>query len=352
MDGRTVINHQSHNESRDASSVILAFAVSFLKFASIIIIAVLCSNPIVEAGHWHSPSQIVCSECHTMHYSKYGDVPIEWGQSGPYPILLKDTANALCLMCHEGNSSTIPDVMTDLSPDYTGAGGFFNNDNGIPSDMAHNLGVVPPGEMPPGGSPNLSLSCSSCHNPHGSGNYRNLLLNPPGAGNADVSVVAVQGNIADGDGDGNTPGDVYDPSNIDYVRNTSHVNGMSEWCNDCHNDYHGQYSGETGTGPPDPWIRHPQDVTIFGGAHTNYDHWSDTVTVDAIPAEERVEVQISFTHDGQFYVPGAGELPPNRESDEVFCLSCHKAHGSANRDSLIYADGNAMLSTCQQCHYQ
>ena len=42
---------------------------------------------------------------------------------------------------------------------------------------------------------------------------------------------------------------------------------------------------------------------------------------------------------------------PSRD-DRVFCLSCHKAHGSPHESALIYADSPDMLATCQQCHNQ
>jgi predicted CXXCH cytochrome family protein len=38
--------------------------------------------------------------------------------------------------------------------------------------------------------------------------------------------------------------------------------------------------------------------------------------------------------------------------DQVNCISCHKAHGSANTKALIYADAATLDSTCQECHDQ
>ena len=41
------------------------------------------------------------------------------------------------------------------------------------------------------------------------------------------------------------------------------------------------------------------------------------------------------------------------ETDEVFCGSCHKPHGSEYEQSLrwpYYEGGNAFLAGCQQCH--
>ncbi len=55
-------------------------------------------------------------------------------------------------------------------------------------------------------------------------------------------------------------------------------------------------------------------------------------------------------------VPGSAGGSDN----EVFCGSCHKAHGSTNRKGLIFddeatptpEDGTQQRHTCQQCHDQ
>lgn len=258
-----------------------------------------------------------------MHYSEGGALPIRAEAGGPFSqLLLADTNNLLCLSCHDGADIDAPDVLYPVTYTSDPAGGYFANSGGIASDSAHNLGM-PYGETPSGSMDSLILSCISCHNPHGNSNYRNLLFNPTGSGNsADVNVIVYQTLSADGPG-GNSPAEVYAPSNILYRI------GMSDWCNDCHTDFH----GTSETGSPEPWFRHPQDVTIYGRNYADYNHWSGTIA-------NRVEVESPY----DMIVPSA--------DDEVFCLSCHKAHGSANEANLIYADGGGMLSTCQQCHNQ
>jgi predicted CXXCH cytochrome family protein len=55
-------------------------------------------------------------------------------------------------------------------------------------------------------------------------------------------------------------------------------------------------------------------------------------------------------------IPGTGGTSDN----QVFCGSCHKAHGSSHRAGLIFddettaipEDGTSLVQTCQQCHYQ
>ena len=252
-----------------------------------------------------------------MHYSESGMIPIEAETGGPFPqMLLASTTNNLCLACHDGTDTDAPDV---IDPSYPAAGGYFD-DPGDSSDNAHNLGLSFE-EVPPGGDDSLILSCASCHNPHGTSNHRNLLSNPAGGGNsADVDVIVSQTESADGPG-GNSPDEVYVPSNIVYR------SGMADWCNDCHPDFHG--ASETGT--PEPWSRHPQDVTINGQSYADYAHWDGSIS-DRIAVESPDDTM----------VPSA--------DDQVFCLSCHKAHGSADKSSLVYADGDRMLSSCQQCH--
>lgn len=292
-------------------------------FTIIIMVIILFYALSTKAGTWHQSNQLICSDCHTMHYSEGGMIPERAKPGGPFSkLLLANTVNALCLSCHDGTDTDAPDVVAPVTYISDPAGGYFANSGGIASNKAHNLGMVS-GEVPPGGTDSMILNCSSCHDPHGSSNYRNLLPNPKGkVSSANISVVASQIKTADGPG-GNSPSEVFAPSNITYR------SGMSEWCKDCHTDYH----GATETGSPEPWFRHPQDLMINGKTHADYSHWSGTIS-------NRIKVQS----------PNDTNVPST--DDQVFCLSCHKAHGSSKKNSLIYANGNSMLSTCQQCHNQ
>jgi predicted CXXCH cytochrome family protein len=164
----------------------------------------------------------------------------------------------------------------------------------------------------------MTLTSVTCHDPHGSASYRNLRADPSG-GAGSFPVTAAQTVLPDG----SNPAQVYIPSNVFPKA------GMSAWCGACHGQFHGRTSSEEGTGSP--WFRHPQDQTISSAPHADYGFWSGTVA-------NRVPVQS----------PSDNTVPSN--DDQVFCLSCHRAHGSANRSALIFADGATPGSTCQQCH--
>ncbi|HBO70249.1 MAG TPA: hypothetical protein DD658_09030 [Deltaproteobacteria bacterium] len=277
---------------------------------------------VLHSGDWHTADQLACSDCHTMHNSQNG-LPMRYdGQGFPAQGLLRHaTALSLCLFCHDGTNPSAPDVIVPVTYVASPAGGFFANSGGTPSGISHNL-AMPSAEVPPGGTDALILTCNTCHDPHGNGNYRNLRPNPGGSGNSsDVMVVVDQAVKANG----SNAAQVYVPSNLVYR------SGMSQWCNACHTNFHGITAGEEGI--RSPWFRHPQDQALSAARNVDYAFWRGTVP-------NRVPVQNSTDN----VVPSG--------DDQVFCLSCHKAHGSANKAAVIFADGATLNSTCQQCHNQ
>lgn len=275
------------------------------------------------AGDWHQSATSICSDCHTIHNSADG-LPMRYdGSSIPVRRLLRaEDEIQLCLACHDGSNADAPDVVAPVTYLADPAGGWFaENPVGTANPNGHDL--LPASSLPaPGGPDSLVLTCTSCHTPHGNTNYRNLLDEPPGSANGGPAPVTVGQQVLPS---GTNPAAVYAPSNLKYK------SGMSAWCNDCHGDFHGRTANEEGTA--EPWLRHPQSEPLSGAYGADYAHWSGTI-------DNRVPVE----------TPSDDAIPST--DDRVFCLSCHKAHGSAHEDGLIYADGSARLSTCQQCHNQ
>ena len=269
--------------------------------------AILCA-PAVRAGDWHYGGHVDCSDCHTQHNSENGQPARTDSVMTPAPILLKrGTPLELCLSCHDGSNPAAPDVVSPVSYVSESAAGAFPNSGGIPTNIAHHLNNPTP-EVPPGGSQPMVLVCTTCHDPHGNDNYRNLRPDPSNTNQSPGTVLAHQTVIANG----TNPAQVYVSSNITYK------SGMSAWCSKCHGD---------------PSNGHPADTTIFGSFFADYPTWL-AVTLPRVPVHSPMDNVI-----------------PSQD-DAVMCLSCHKAHGSLNPSTTIYADGTSMTSTCEECHWQ
>lgn len=279
----------------------------------------LLISPFAAAGDWHSGTSSACSDCHTMHNSSNGQPMRYDNDPTPAPHLLRHASTlSLCVFCHDGSNLNAPDVVAPVNYVADPPGGFFPNVLGQASITAHDLGLPNP-VVPPGGTTAMTLTCATCHDPHGGPNYRNLRTDPAQTGTASIAVTAKQTVLPDG----TNPSKVYVGSNIVYK------SGMSQWCGACHGDFHGRTNSGEGTGSP--WLRHPQDQSVWGSPHADFGFWSGTV-VNRVPVQS----------------PNDDLIPTN--DDQVFCLSCHKAHGSANRAALFFADGSTLTSTCQQCH--
>jgi hypothetical protein len=304
-----------------------------------------------RAGDYHSGTGIACSDCHVMHYSAEhgysGGAAPAVGAGGPYAKLLKNTATELCLSCHDGqvgSGDIAPDVMKDAGsgqPTYRSAGA-FQELGGVRTQNAHSLDVS---AVPPGGSVAMTIDCLSCHDPHGNSYYRNLVPNPGGA--AGLGVTSFSEAPA-------TPTSTH--FSTGNVRYTASDGGLSAWCGGCHGDFHGGGSagmggstmGDTNQGAVSPWLRHPtRDVTMAQAAanqHADASRWFSSLA-------SRLPV-VSATG----MIPGSTAGSDN----QVFCGTCHKAHGSSHRYGLIWddattaapEDGAAQMESCQQCHYK
>ncbi|HXY40987.1 MAG TPA: cytochrome c3 family protein [Vicinamibacteria bacterium] len=264
------------------------------------------------AGEYHTGATNNCSDCHTMHNSENGQ-PMRYDndKNGAPKLLRAANSLQLCLQCHDGQA-TAPDVVDEdanQTPDR--AAGFFPRNWWQPppagsNPTAHLMGTQV--DAPWGGQ--TTLTCVSCHDPHGTASYRNLKLDPRGIGAPRLvvshQIVPLSGNIAQ----------FYDSSNVRYK------SGMTSWCVNCH----------VGT---DQTNHHPVDTTIYNSPNgwASYSAWVG-VTLPRVPVQS----------------PNDDIIPS--QDDQVFCLSCHKAHGSANPFGLIYPDGATQDSACSQCHVQ
>jgi predicted CxxxxCH...CXXCH cytochrome family protein len=126
------------------------------------------------AGDYHFGVDLVCSDCHVMHYSQsHGDTlnayftPIA---GGPHEFLLRNDVNDLCLSCHDGQAFA-PDVLEDHSGGFVRQAGGLNLVGGVGDYAAihgHSLGStdVAPGSSPAWSNP-AGLNCADCHAPHG-----------------------------------------------------------------------------------------------------------------------------------------------------------------------------------------
>ncbi|OGR02612.1 MAG: hypothetical protein A2511_05255 [Deltaproteobacteria bacterium RIFOXYD12_FULL_50_9] len=122
---------------------------------------------------------------------------------------------------------------------------------------------------------------------------------------------------------------------------------MGNFCAGCHSYFHSPgYATwyQDNGGGADPWFKHPTNFVIPNtGEYRNFTTYSVTVPV-ARPGPQPISSA------------GAGVVTPG--TDKVFCLSCHRAHGSPYKDMLRWdyslmepgTNGASAGTGCFKCH--
>lgn len=308
------------------------------------------AGPRAAEAQYHQAGALKCSDCHTMHYSESGAPPVTAEAGGPWKRLLRaSTVNKLCLLCHDGTDATAPDVLVPVgmyagSGDEHSGGGYFGNSGGVASATSHDLDLA---KVPPlSTKAAMTLTCTSCHGPHGTGNYRNLLTSPAGgAGTTVVLGTDVYENVLPAippTAAGSQA--AYKKSNVGYK------SSYSKWCAECHDSLAANLAGVA----PAHFQRHPVNVALnAAGYHTDTANWIavtpggvGAATGDATYGVPRIRFQVSTAVSYATATTVAA-------SNEVFCGSCHLAHGWQYAYALVwpYKEGGADgYAACQQCH--
>ena len=246
--------------------------------------------PAFPGGAWGGHQNISCETCHLKTEAQLKDYTHD-GSDFP--------DSSLCLSCHDAGLDiwgfSPPHV---INGDRELAGGSFTPT--LRSDkVGHNIITVDLtlGRTPPGGAPLREFGCLSSHDAHATGNFRHLKKEVNGR---QTPVTA--------DGDPNYAENVY-------------ISGMNAFCGACHENFHRGANAAS---------LHPVGITISRARHTNIGRWfvlDKKVTRAEYPSGD----------------------PKDHANAEVFCLSCHRAHASPNRDAMRW-DYSRTAQGCLECH--
>jgi len=354
-----------------------------LTLALFVALILLAAIPVFA---FHNGSQLVCDNCHTMHYSEGGVAPPSKAEGypqnadsgGPFEhLLLKANQTDLCLQCHMNNQYTgAPSVlntspgsgtllpggdfgyvysvtMSALPGQVPGGHNPFGNSAALskninPSPDGGVSGLVPPGNT---GTALTNFVCTNCHGVHGpeSGNvnvsrlasYQNYgyrLLTPEPNGNSTlVSTDSIISQAWIVSGGAIVPG----PDGANLQQNESATNhnvymgGFSEWCSGCHGNFHSESSLDPNVWDGTAYVRHPTNLNLASirtyGNGCTYDY-----------TYPLVEVSGTWTNTA------GGTISTN---DKIMCLTCHKAHATAYPNSLRWDPTQASaLGQCNKCH--
>ncbi|MGV1100015.1 cytochrome c3 family protein [Thiovibrio sp. JS02] len=370
-----------------------------LALGSALLAGALCLSP-VGAG-----AQVAgqCADCHTMHNSQDGD-PMSTDVAGAadsnvYRALTKGD----CVGCHTSSTNTtvggatnnIPYVNQAAEPAATLAGGSFywvRNAADNPDRKGHNVeGITDAADAtlvntPPGFNVALNatytdasrLTCAGTNGCHGGGAAADSYADMSGAHHGKNNSGGVNGyvdgsdlassyrflsgikGLEDDDWE-NTSGAVDHNVYYGVDRATDAADStatISALCAKCHGNFHSSATAHAddatmgisyGNDMSSPWVRHPTDFDMWNvrakADYAGYGGVGNPYVVESPVAS--ANVSDASTRVANVYTAQGDAI--------VTCISCHRAHGSANDDLLRwdYADMDAHAGGsggCFNCH--
>ncbi len=344
-----------------------------------VLVAVAALASVSFAGDFHYGQNLICSDCHVMHYSQAhgynadgSGIFAPMDGTGPHEYLLRNDVNDLCLACHDGQSWA-PDVFESHANGYVRQAGALNElgGNGLyPAATGHTLNstdVAPGGTFSnPGG-----LECTDCHSPHGrtrgittttdpQGAYRNLFVDLPSFVSITYSRLDVE--LANDltkwvfeDASSGVSANHYGYNHITFNEPNAAKSAYGDFCKACHTNFHGDVGGaelggvDIGGGLYEEFHRHPtngSNIGAIGGGHSSLSRFAGKVN--------QVQVMSPAGKRAGTYTSTDTDLSPS-------CMSCHKSHGNQNAFGLIYMLGTGTVTEqgdagvdarnlCRQCH--
>ena len=320
---------------------------------------------------FHDGGVAECAGCHTMHNSQDGALVDSAHPAGNAYLLASGNASDTCLSCHAGYGQFAGGTGFGPGGDFYWLTKTFTwSSHGRPASSegdSHGHNVISPANglaqdatlnQAPGGTfLSQYLGCTSCHDPHGNQNFRILYgtVNGPRYNGGRYTFTA-GAPLAKGNSRRTILGGGGNETNSDH---TIYKSGMSEWCANCHTNFHsdnttnfvhptGENLGSTVAAAYNAYIS--SDQITGGDAATSY--WG------LVPFED-VQVDL-VTAD-----PTNATAGPDG-NDQVMCLTCHRAHASPFQDAArwdmaqtflieshpMVGDGNATQADIDNKYYQ
>ncbi|MCL5256492.1 MAG: hypothetical protein M1319_01695 [Chloroflexi bacterium] len=299
-----------------------------------------------------------CAACHRAHTAVSAD-----------GMLLKATDEyALCTSCHGQGASGTDVIDGTYGGSGTLNGGAFASMGGVNVTSAHNvqglnggngLGTAWGSGM---GTNNTdgkgvvgTLKCTSCHNPHGSTNYRILKDGALGHGDTADTIKWVPNEAGLLSPQNNQvlalPGASYTATT---ARMQAYTNGINLFCANCHEEYltlsGARSQPSTTTGSSSKYL-YPgtQDANDGNGNIARFRHTTSRARDPNSSVRPLRMALLSITSD-----------PASTSSYGLTCLTCHYAHGTTAAASSYAANvqptnDSALLfynnrGVCQACH--